>query len=406
VEPYSDIRRDTPGLSELESGVRLSIDGLCPSVTLCRPGFSLTEGTGSAVTIGDPELELALHASGTRADAHALLAAPTRAAIQQLLRGSVRIGALWLDGGTLTVDVPTAGFTREHPGLEAAARAMAALAGPLKAPTSVVERLCENLAHDPVPGVRLQNLRALVEAYENRAETRAALMAALSDTDSLVRLEAALAAKAAGRETLVALAVDPAMDPDIGIRALEALGDALPLGRVEPLVQEAEIVPLDQGVRSARVRALIAELGRRSSPDALNLLERLGRDAHQSWGPLVVSTIVAGHRAEAERALIRVLRGEGGRVLPPLSFAVGRDRTHEVIVRELGTIGTVESVPALRAAAQRYGGSIASAARRSVAAIHERLSGSRGQLALTDTEAGRLSNAEDTSGRVTLPDED
>jgi len=146
-------------------------------------------------------------------------------------------------------------------------------------------------------------------------------------------------------------------------------------------------------------------LGRCPSSGALPLLERLARTGHESYGASIVSTIVEGHRPEAEGALIRILTGEGP-VLGPLAFAIGRPRMQEDIARRLGAIGTAEALDPLRAAAQRHGGAIASSARRSIAAIQERLAGSRGRLALTDSEAGRLSDADDESGRVAFPDED
>src|SRR5262245_2454967 len=122
VYPYTLGRMDSSSLSEAESGLRFAVDGLSPSVTLWRNGFSnptrvhVTE----AQPIGEPEMDKALRAAGPRADVLALLTATTRTALRDLLRGSVRLGQVWLEGGTLTVDVPTSGFAREHPGLEPA----------------------------------------------------------------------------------------------------------------------------------------------------------------------------------------------------------------------------------------------------------------------------------------------
>jgi hypothetical protein len=405
VHPYTFRPHDPAMLNEEVTGLRLTVDGLCGSVTFWRPGFLTPAGGGSTMVMGDADLEPALSVAGSRTDALALLTAATRGAIRELLRGGVRLGGLMLDGGTLTVEVPTNGFTRERPGLEPAARAIAGLAGALKAPADVVDRLCENVARDPSPGVRLQNLRALVDAYPTRPETRAAVTAAQRDTDAVVRLEAAMAAGRQGHETLVALAVGTAVEADVAISALEALGSDLPLGRVDPLMREAEHVPVAQAGRDLRVRAFIAVLGRCPSSGALPLLERLARTGHEAYGASIVSTIVEGHRPEAEGALIRILTGEGP-VLGPLALAVGRPRMQEDIARRLGAIGTAEALDPLRAAAQRHGGAVASSARRSIAAIQERLAGSRGRLALSESEAGRLSDADDESGRVAFPDED
>jgi hypothetical protein len=400
VDPYW-LGRMAPAALNEELGLRLATDGLCDTVTLCRPGFPAPAGLASSVPIGDRDLELVVNASGPHADVHALLTASTRKAIRDLVRGSVRVGQLQLEGGRLSLAVPTGGFARPHPGLETVARAFAALAPELEPVANLAERLRENLAGDPLPAVRLQNLRALVEEFGDRPETRVAVVDALGDADATVRLEAAIAARAQGRGTLVTLAADTTVAPDLSIRALDALGPNLPLDRVEALVDEAVVEPLATSPRSGRVQAFIAALARQQGSDVLRLLERLAAEVHDSYGPSIVGAIAAGQRPGAEDALIRVLVGSG-----PLTFAIGRPRTQNAVIDALGEIGTLESVAPLRAAAQRYGGSTAAGARRALAAVQERLAGSRGRLALTDAEAGRLSDATDATGHLTLPDEE
>lgn len=399
VYPYAVGRMDTTSLSEAESGLRFAVEGLCPSVTLWRIGFSSPTRVDAtqARPVGEPEIDKLFRVVGPPAHVHALLIATTRIALRELLRGSVRLGQVWLEGGTLTVDVPTSGFAREHPGLEPATHAIAGMAKLLEAPSDLVERLAENVARDPAPGVRLASLRALFDAFASHARTRTAAFAALRDGDELVRLEAAVQTKAQGRETLVRLAVDTDTSEASASRAIRALGpEHLPLDRVEPLVHESGYIHPARKARPAVTDAFIAVLAAMPGEAALDLLARLARGVHDGHGPQVVEAVAARPGLEAERLLLEAV--ESPRSDRPLTLTAA--------ARHLERTGSVAAVAPLQQAAARYGGSSANAARRAIAAIQERAKGSRGRLALTDAEAGRLSEVSDPSGRVSLPDAD
>jgi hypothetical protein len=396
-------------LGEMDTGLRFTIEGLCPSVTVWRQGEFLPGPHPHRVSIGDgralgePDFDRAFRVAGTPSDVLALLSASTRSALREILLGNVRIGQLRLEAGTLVVDVPTAGFAREHPGLEQAARAVARLSTLLGTPLDAVARLADNVTQDPQPVVRAQSLLALKQAHGSDPRTRAVVTAALDDANERVRLEAALASGERGRDTLIALALDPAVEDDVAERALDALGTDLPLDRVEPLVRGADIDPEAARAQPLRTRAFLAALGRNPSAAALTLLQRLGRNAADAYGPAVVEAIVTGGRTGAEAALLALLAPASAVGL--LAVVSDRRRTQEAAARRLGAVGTVDAVLPLRAA-ERHGGAIASAARQSVAEIQERLAGSKGRLALTDTEAGRLSEATDETGHVSLPRDD
>lgn len=399
VHPYTLSTLPTSAATgDEEIGLRFTIEGLCPSVVLWRPSFPTRTSVSlsEAQDIGEPAFDLALRAAGSRADALALLDSTTRTAIRDLLLGSVRIGQLALESGTLTVEVPTMGFVGERPGLDGLARSVAGLAASLGPPRDVVPRLAENLARDPIPGVRLANLRALLEAYGTDPGTRAAVTASLRDADQKVRLEAALAAGAQGRETLIALAVDPGAADACAARAIDALGSDLPLDRVEPLAREAAHDPTDAASRPATTRAFIAALARIPSEAATALLRRLGRGAHDTHGAAAVDAIAAPARPGAELLLIEALE----------TWGRDRPRTIEAAAIRLGSVGTADAVLPLQEATRRHGGAVASAARKSIAQIQERIAGSPGRLALTDGEAGRLSEVKDASGQVSLSGDD
>ncbi|HET9314254.1 MAG TPA: hypothetical protein VFQ51_01645 [Vicinamibacteria bacterium] len=397
VSPYTFGPGQPQTQTDGESGLRFTVLGLCPSVTLWRPAYARPRviSDAAAEPVGEPEFDALLRAAGPVGDRLALLGADTRAAIRDLLRGSVRVGQLWLEGGTLVVDVPTSGFAQRHPGLDQGARLIARLAAAVVAPNDVPARLSRNVACDPAPGVRWLSLRTLLEDHAAHHETREAIGAALTDADESLRLEAALAAKSHGRETLIALAIAPTTSGGCAARAIEALGPDLPLHRMESLVRESAKPP-HLGSRPAAIHAFIAALARAPGDAAMACLRDLLFDAHEpSYGPDVVDAIARGSRPGAEAALLPAVQMRG----------VARPRTVEAAVIRLGAVGTAGSVLPLREAASHYGGSIARAAKLSIAAIQERIAGTPGRLALTDSDAGPLAEVPDASGRVTLPDE-
>jgi hypothetical protein len=396
VRPYEFGPGQPQTVTDAEAGLRFAVDGLCPSVSFWRPGYARPSplSEAEAEPVCEPEFDALLRVAGPASDRLALMGTATRSVIHDLLRGGVRVGQLSLEGGTLLVDVPTGGFARGHPGLDQAARAVAAVATMLRAPTDVPARLALNVTRDPAPGVRLVSLRTLLADHPAHPETREAITAALADRYEQVRLEAALAAKERGRETLVKLAVAPTTSDGCAARALEALGPDLPLDRVKSLARESAKPPY-MGSRPATIHAFIAALARVPGDAALELLRDLLFEAHEpSYVPEVVDAIAHGSRPGAESVLLIAVQARAG-----------RPRTVEAAVIRLGTIGTADSVLPLREAASHYGGSIARAAKESIAAIQARIAGTPGRLALTDDAAGRLSEPTDAAGRVTLPEE-
>ncbi len=223
----------------------------------------------------------------------------------------------------------------------------------LVAPRDLPARIAENIGREPLAGVRLHALLALLQAFPQHAATRAALLAACLDVHPELRFRGAVALGAEGHETLFALATAEASDDAFALRAVRALGDALTPGRAEIALR----------------RALAARHGRTAETCA----EALGRRGDASSEGVLLAAVTS---ADARVAL--------------------------AAVRALGRVGTAAAVPALRALTSSWLSGLSGAARQAVAEIQARLPGAApGQLTIADQAAGALSLATEP-GRLTL----
>jgi HEAT repeat protein len=227
----------------------------------------------------------------------------------------------------------------------------------LVAPEPVRGRLAANARHDPVAGVRLLNLLALVRLHPGDAFTAAELRAATSDRDAEVRLRAGIELGKDGRDVLLALAADRAVEDRCSARAIEALGRDFPAEQARAQLARACREVRREPLRPASLRACIAVLGRRGG---------------------------------AEATLINALE-------------LGHEQVRVAAADALGAVGSAAAVLPLKEAAERHGGTLASAARNAIAEIQSRLTGSPGELSLAEGEAGHLSLTADVGGRVSLP---
>lgn len=380
VEPYADLTDN-----QVESGLRFIVSGVDPKISVRRTRDTRSGG------IGDEELDGLVEISGPRDHVLALCDVACRTALRNLLRGSVRVTGFRVEQGELTVQVPTAGFAHGHPGLSTAAQAIGALATHFETPRDVVPLLAGNVERDPQPGVRLNNLDALIAGHPADPRTRDTLRKAFQDADARLRLRAALAAGGEGHPVLEDLALHPGVEDAHAAQAVEGLGNALPLGRIEPLARAAALQ--GRAGRPATTLALIAALGRHPDEYAFRWLEFLARTADDAFGPEVVEALTARPRTEAERVLIAVLETSN----------TDRRRFVESAARQLGLVGTAQAVLPLKDAAARHGRAVASLARQSIARIQSRLDGTPGELSLTGEQGGRVSLSDDASGRLWLP---
>jgi hypothetical protein len=357
------------------------------------------------VSLGDKAFDDAVYLRGSPQLACAVFDAHTRRVVTQMVaHGSspgpdraamwVPIGEAQLSDGRLRVQVPS------HPAQNHAAAALPGLldlARRLARPQDIPARLARNLADDPHPGVRLSNLRALLEAYRRHPRTREALQAALGDANRGVRLLAAVELQA--RDTLLEIARDEDAPDAQAARAVQALGGGL---GSEPLVEVLGVALRRRRVATAR--ACLEHLGRAGDPEAVALLGKVLAVEKDELAEAAADALGRTRAPAAEGLLLSALAGA------KLDHHERTGDAHVLVAvaEALGRLGSAAAVPPLRAAAERVrDGGFVRAARQAVAHIQARLQGAApGQLSLAGGGAGQVSLTEDEAhGRVSLPDE-
>lgn len=370
------VRLEPGGRSDWDEGLRIVFAGLG------HGPFGLSVGREGAVTavekaldggeivLGDRAFDRVALVQGEAALARAVLGREARHALRELLSGSLRLRTA---GGEelLPVDAVVARDeltveVRRSPSeaggwLKEAVARLAAVAEALVTPEDVATAIGGRVSEEAEPAVRLGSLRLLASAYPGHPATAAALAAGCLDSDAEVRLEAALALGAKGRDALRSLALSDRSEDGHAARAVEALGPAL---------------AVDETVR---------------------LLERA----------------LASGRARVAAACARTLAGAGVEAAdlaePALVAALAHEATEvrEAALAGLGRIGTPRAVLPLRkcAAVRPLDLPLRLAARDAIARIQTRVEGAApGQLSFAEGEEGRLSLVEerDVSGRLSL----
>ena len=336
-------------------------------------GLSLRrEGLGTAIEkrfigereieVGDPAFDDEYYVQGQPALALAILEPETRRRLAVLLRGHVAIEGrapvdvnATLADGVLEVRVKESGFSGRgstSPRSSQERSTWRASSSPRRTWPHASQRTCaarRSLERGCGPWL------TLAREFGGHPATRATLLAALGDTSEEVRLRAAMALGEEGRETLLDLVGRKGTDDACAARAIEALGEQLPLELGE-----------------ATLRGALGEAGRPRT--ALACLEALGRQG----------------RASAEGLMIEALRSRDSEV-------------QAAAARALGRAGTVAAVPALHEATPPHGDLLRSVGRQSIAEIQARLAGAEpGQLTLASGQAGALSLADGEPGRLSL----
>jgi hypothetical protein len=355
--------RDRPGVAGtlveirgLMSGLRLSAEGL-ESAFQKRMGMIEME-------VGDDDLDRALFVLSHGWPVRAVLDADLRRRIVRAFGGRLRDDSRWaqappvvrrlrIEGGTLTAEL----HDTTAPGadaLEVSLAGLLQLARGLQPERATVEALARNASSDPVAGVRLQCLRALVREHPGDEATEAVLAGAEDDESQQVRLEAAVARGPAGRPALLGLAAEGWTDDAVAAHALDALGPHVPPERAQAVLEHA-----------------------------------LRTERH--------ATAAAGLRA----------LGRGGGSASPLVWRCAAHDRPEIslaALETLGAVGTAGDVPRLRELEEHGARPLASAARQAIASIQARLPGaSPGQLTLAaDAGGGRVSLPDAAGGRVSL----
>jgi hypothetical protein len=265
-------------------------------------------------------------------------------------------GLLGIEDGALVVRFVDAGFP--HPPVTPSELLEGALAlAERMTGDDAEERLATIAGADPLPDVRLAALSTLRDERTLHPATRQALLAACEDADARVRLAAASALGAAGRDTLMLLATRATNPDGVSATAVTELGSALPADQARSILADA--------LRARRLATAAA---------CLDTLSHSGAHADM---------------------VAKVLSLESG----ALAFAAAR---------ALGRCGSPAHVPLLRDVESRHpkGDELARVCRSAIAAIHTRHGGAEpGQLSLAADQTGQVSLAHDEAGRVSLSHE-
>jgi HEAT repeat protein len=350
-------------------------------------GTALQEMLGTReVEVGDEGFDREFFVDGPAETVRAVFDAETRSRLRSLT-GYVRLELL---DGELRADLPDRSTSDLHDRLAHVTPKLLEAANRLARPTEIPQRLAQNALSDPQPVVRLECLLLLTRQFGGDPVTRATLLAADRDDSPEIRLRAAMALGADGRERLFALA---ASGPDEhGARAVAVLDRHLGAERALALLQTALS---RRGIQTAR--AVVDVLGRMGGPDAVRALVRVMAEER---GDLAVTAAHALGRC-------RLAIAEG-----PLIEALGREDEAPLRVaaaEALGACASVQAVLPLKEAEARHLLDIAfrRAARHAVAEIQARATGATpGQLSLAAGETGQLSlTDEDETGRLSRPSE-
>ena len=386
-----------------ESGTRITVRGMGHDVA----GLSLRrEGLATAfekavgereIELGDAAFDAELYVQGSAPLARAVLDAPTRRLVVELLRGHVPAGGggsvdarVTLAGDALRAELQQRAFIPPPERLPEVLATLLAVARRLSAPPDVARRLADNLRTEPEPGVRLQSLLMLLREFGDRPAAREALLAARTDASAAVRLRAGIALGPEGRDVLLELATAESSDDTCAAGAVAALDDQLPQERAEAILGHAL-----RARRVATARACIRALGRGARVTAIGTLAKVLALEQGELGVEAAQALAVTAQPAAQPPLLAALSS----ISPAVRVAAAS---------ALGTLGDVGAVPPLRAAAASASADSAlkRAVRQSVAEIQSRLAGAApGQLSLIaeGAEAGRLSLADDgASGRLSL----
>jgi hypothetical protein len=344
------------------------------------------------IVVGDDAFDAAMDVHGEPSSVLAILDAETRCRLLALFdvvpRADERMetsrkGAEVTAGHVSVICLDGPGFGRVER-LTRSAREIVGLAERLQAPASVEDALGANAVGDPVAGVRLRCLDALLARRPDHPATRAVVGRAQDDVDESVALRAALELGGDGHATLRRLALAPETTEAAFLRAVEALAASW------------------TGTDAEHVLGLSPQAGReRVVASCLTTLAAAG-GTHVT----AVARVLAGARGERAVAAARALGGcpsaePEAALVSALAHADAPVRA--AAAESLGRVGTVAAVVALRDAESTGDRALRRTARAAVAAIQSRLVGAdRGQLTVA-SDSGELSLAESPDGRVSIP---
>jgi len=404
------------------SGLRHGPSGTGLTLRLEEPGSKSPDPR--EIEIGDEEFDQVVSVRGSPALARAALDADTRRAVAGLVGGNLPVPgrpplqiAGELEDGELCILVPQVtfdwigdsddrtvkltGVIFEPEGrLPEVLRVALALASRLDEPQDRAKAIAESTARELNSRVRRSNLVALERELPESQHTLEALLAAGSDPDADVRLQAGILLGERGRERLDDHLVRQSVDVLRGITSVEGAADETRARAVATLgtglkVEEAQSI-LREALRTQRTATAVAclgVLGARGGAEAIPAIAGVLTEEKHELAAAAAEALGRTGDPSAEEPLLRALL-DGA---PPVRVAAAR---------ALGRVGTATAVPALLEA-ESSGGEMRRVARQAVAEIQARLAeaagAAPGQLSLAGGEAGQVSLVEeDGAGRLTL----
>jgi hypothetical protein len=363
-----------------EVGVKIDLRGKIPEhLFLDTEHFSLEPD----VVIGDPAFDDRVRVFGPEPYLLATLDATNRG---KLLREVVRFGTTVADGRMRRLCGQLGKAVEAVPEL-------VEIAGHLVVSgQEIPDRLARNALTDPVAGVRMRNLRKLIEEYR-QAETvvTACRQVLLDDTArSELRFEAACYLQDEGLDQLCELALQDQVDAGLRVRAIEHLVRGRWYERSAPVLEALLAQP---SLPPDVLVATIAALGRLGHAAALPRMLEIARDADPRVTVEIARALGLIGDPASEPGLIELL-------------ATGDTRTRIAVARALRRIGTAAAVEPLLAISRRFASrALKQEARAAIATIQERLTGAEaGQLSVsvvTDLD-GALSPGQSPTGALSF----
>jgi hypothetical protein len=308
------VRVSRPHLGDVHAPVQISVFG--------PPGEIEIEGEGLGslvsrvlgdrdVLTGDAAFDRRLFVKGKTPEVLSALDAETREALLRLSeRGNVRV-----DGGLVRVE--TRRVVASAKGFVDTVRAVVALVKSAPWSRRVAQGLAENARRDPVPEVRLSNLKALDKDWPSQA--REVWNAALSDPNELVRAHAAIREGPDGQEMLLDLAASPTLKDEYAAEVIRALGAALTEPRTLEILADAL-----RRERDAVARAAIEALALRGTVLAVAPL-RSAIEYH---------LLDFGLRRSAQAAIARIQSRLEGAEAGQISIAVGEGEAGQLSLND------------------------------------------------------------------------
>ena len=343
-------------------GTKLSVDGVPAWLTI---GLYNPNQAVDPVRTGDAVFDGALVVDGPELDVRAALDAPSRVRHVELFVPQLAGRPLFsypgvapevaVKHGRCGTRLPDEPVEARGDRVRVALELLLAVARSWTSPVAREERVAANALHDPLPDVRLQNLKTLLRDAADHPVVPSVLEGAVTDADSEIRLTAAIASGPRGQDVLRALITDASIPDDTAARAIDAFGQDADPAEVTDWLARAQTAR-----RVASIAAGLRQLARPDRPVPAALVDALIYDA-----PTVRETAA-------------LLLGR-----------IGASADHVVELNRVAAMHARDE-PFVRAA------------RTAVAAIQSRLVGAdRGQLSVA-LAAGELSLVQDPDGRVSI----